>query len=106
MSFRVDWHLDDGRRLSQALAIRYSSLLRRFLLRFEDGSEREFGLRNALLAAIENATLEWPASLCQPACSGRVRMQLEVSSLPAALRLWAWLDRGWRLDSGWQRSRP
>lgn len=103
LSYRVDWHLDHGPRLSQTLRIRYSPLLRRYTL-LVAGNERSYSLRNALLAALENATVSWPEAACSAPCSGRVRMRLDISQLPAPLRLPALFDGDWQFDSGWRRS--
>ncbi len=103
LGLRVDWELADGRALAQTLWLRYSPLLRRYALAVGERPSQQFSLRNALLAAVENAQLSWPEEArCEPACGGRARVQLAVSSLPAPLRLPALTQREWRLDSGWQ----
>lgn len=103
LGLQVDWELNDGRALTQTLWLRYSPLLRRYALAIGERPTQQFRLRNALLAAVENAQLSWPAEVrCENACGGRARIQLAVNSLPAPLRLPALTQREWRLDSGWQ----
>lgn len=107
LGFRVDWQLADGRALQQILWLRYSPLLRRYALAIGDRPLQQFALRNALLAAFENAQLSWPEEAsCAGSCGGRVRLRLDVSSLPAPLRLPALVQRDWALDSGWKALSP
>lgn len=103
LAFDVDWQLDDGRELHQSLALRYSPLLRSYQFAVGNGHPQTFTLRNALLAAMENALLRWPKeSACTTACGGRVRVRLDPAQLPAPLRLPALFDSDWRFDSGWK----
>lgn len=103
LAFDVDWRLEDGRQLHQSLALRYSPLLRSYQLAIGNGHPQTFALRNALLAAIENAQLRWPdAAACATACGGRVRVRLDPAQLPAPLRLPALFDSDWSFDSGWK----
>ena len=103
LAFDVDWELDDGRELHQSLALRYSPLLRSYQLAVGNGHPQTFALRNALLAAMENAQLRWPdAADCSGACGGRVRVRLDPAQLPAPLRLPALFDSDWSFDSGWR----
>ena len=103
LAFDVDWELDDGRELHQSLALRYSPLLRSYQLAVGNGHPQTFALRNALLAAMENAQLRWPdAAACSGACGGRVRVRLDPAQLPAPLRLPALFDSDWSFDSGWK----
>lgn len=103
LAFDVVWQLDDGRELHQSLALRYSPLLRSYQLAIGNGHPQTFALRNALLAAMENAQLRWPdASVCAAACGGRVRVRLDPAQLPAPLRLPALFDSDWSFDSGWR----
>ncbi len=103
LGFAVDWQLADGRELNDTLWLRYSPLLRRYDFAMGSRAPQSFGLRNALLAAVENARLSFPdAQPCAASCGGRVRVQLDVSTLPAPLRLPAWVQKAWTLDSGWR----
>jgi len=103
LGLKVNWELADGRALEQTLWLRYSPLLRRYALAIGERPTQQYALRNALLAAVENATLSWPEQArCEQACGGHARVRLDVSSLPASLRLPALVQREWRLDSGWQ----
>lgn len=103
LGLAVDWQLDDGRELHDTLWLRYSPLLRRYDFGIGSRPPQSFGLRNALLAAVENARVTWPeAHACKLECGGRVRVRLDVSTLPAPLRLPALFQRDWKLDSGWR----
>ena len=103
LAFDVDWQLADGRELHQSLALRYSPLLRSYQLAIGNGQPQTFILRNALLAAMENALLRWPdAAACAATCGGRVRVRLDPAQLPAPLRLPALFDSDWSFDSGWK----
>ena len=103
LAFDVDWQLADGRELHQSLALRYSPLLRSYQLAIGNGQPQTFTLRNALLAAMENALLRWPdAATCAADCGGRVRVRLDPAQLPAPLRLPALFDSDWSFDSGWK----
>jgi hypothetical protein len=104
LAFDVDWQLHDGRELRQSLALRYSPLLRSYQLAVGKTPPQTFTLRNALLAAMENAQLRWPdQAACAGACGGRVRVRLDPAQLPAPLRLPALFDSDWDFDSGWKQ---
>ncbi len=100
--FQAQWELPDGRTLTQPLTLSYSPLLDQYALQLGSRPPQRFDLRNALLAALENANLSWPdAEPCASVCAGRLRVVLDRSRLPAPLRLNAVAARGWQLDSAW-----
>lgn len=103
LAFDVDWQLADGRQLRRTLSLRYSPLLRSYQLAIGNEAPQQIGLRNGLLAAMENARLRWPTEApCAGACGGRVRARLNPAALPAPMRLPALFDSAWAFDSGWR----
>lgn len=103
LTFDVEWRLGDGRRLRQPLSLRHSPLLRSYQLALGAQPPRPYAVRDALLAAMENARLRWLGEPgCAPPCEGEVRVRLDPAALPAPLRLPALIDGDWDFDSGWQ----
>lgn len=106
LPFQAQWQLGAGRTLTQSLNLAYSPLLDQYALTIGSRVQRH-RLRNALLAALENATLSWPeATPCASACGGRIRVVLDRGRLPAPLRLQALTDPDWNLDSAWTTLDP
>lgn len=62
LTFIVEWQLDDGRLLSERVALRYSPLLRSYALAVGVGAPQTFNLRNSMLAAFEHLRLHWDSS--------------------------------------------
>lgn len=94
-------------RVTRHLGLRYSPLLQRYELDIEGQGVRGYDFPSALLAGLERALLVFPeVSDCTAACSGRVRLQLDRSRLPAPLRLPSLFEADWQLDSGWRPFPP
>lgn len=102
LGYQVRWQLADGRELSQSVTLRYSPLLRAYALSLGNAPAQTYALRNAMLAAFEQARLRFDeAAACASACGGRVRVALDRTRLPASLRLPSLLQPDWAFDSGW-----
>lgn len=107
LGFLVRWELADGRALVQTMTLRYSPLLRAYALTIGNAPAQTYTLRNAMLAAFEQARLRWEdGGNCSGRCAGRVRVALDRARLPAPLRLPSLLQSDWALDTGWHQVQP
>lgn len=107
LSFSVHWELDDHRALVQTMSLRYSPLLRAYALTIGNAPAQTYTLRNAMLAAFEQARLRWEGEgHCSDRCAGRVRVELDRARLPAPLRLPSLLQPDWAFDTGWHEVQP
>ncbi len=92
--------------LRQRFSLRYHALSQRYLVRnFNTGVLQSFRFLDDALRAIGNI-YDLPlldANLLKKDGDYRVRLrsQLDIESLPTPMRLWAYLDSDWRLNSGW-----
>ncbi len=92
--------------LRQRFSLRYHALSQRYLVRnFNTGVLQSFRFLDDALRAIGNI-YDLPlldANLLKRDGDYRVRLrsQLDIESLPSPMRLWAYLDSDWRLNSGW-----
>lgn len=95
LSFRLDIDGPDGRQTLRR-NLRYLPLTRQYQVRGPaDGYSRSYDSRAGALAALER----WPVPAGLPT-TGRLRLRLDHTRLPAPLVLPALFDRDWRLDSG------
>ena len=89
------------------IVVRFHSLSRHWLVRIGSSNEPElrFASRRALLAAlsdwrgIELDQTDW--STLGSDLQVRLKVKLDIWSLPAPLRLPAWLSPAWQLESTW-----
>jgi hypothetical protein len=108
---RLVYKIDACQAAGQATVfeLRYVALTRSYeLRRNNEAAVRRFARQAALLAALDRVRLPLAAAP-DPACSGRVSMALDLTSLPTPLRFPAFLQPGeWRLVSpsvGWPAAR-
>lgn len=103
IALRIDYRLeacDGGVHERRPLWLRYFPLAREFELRWQgDDGGRRFARRSALLAALDQVRVALPESAA--ACAGELSLELELTALPAPLRLPALIGlEDWRLAAG------
>ena len=95
-------HVDGASASVQRIELRYRPLSRQYELRLPgEADARVFASRARLLAALDRVVLSEVS-----AASGRVRVELVSSALPAPLRLPALIEREWQLATpqrSWSR---
>jgi hypothetical protein len=103
IALRIDYRLEacEGSvREMRPLWLRFYPLMHEFELRWQgDEGGRRFARRSALLAALDQVRVTLPESAAQ--CAGELSLELELTALPAPLRLPALIGlEDWRLAAG------
>ncbi|GJM08734.1 MAG: hypothetical protein DHS20C11_10100 [Lysobacteraceae bacterium] len=100
------WWQADLRHAEGEVVVRFHSLSKHWLVASTHGNEElSFASRRALMSALSRwhgldlGTDDW--TQLESNAKAAVRVELDISALPAPLRLPAWINHQWRMDTGW-----
>lgn len=86
------------RQTTAEVVLRYFPLSRRYQMHLSGGADRSFALRGYLLDALQRLELPLPDDPCARPGACRLRVGLDYSALPGALRLPALIRPAWHLS--------